>query len=99
MRRFRPNVVVEGAPAWEEDQWRSIQLGEVSVDLVKPCSRCIMTTVDPDTGTRCPNGEPLKTLAGFRRTRDGVMFGVNGVHQSPGTLRVGAPVTLIASKE
>jgi len=99
MRRFRPNVVVEGAPAWDEDQWRSIRLGEVSVDLVKPCSRCIMTTVDPDTGIRCPKGEPLKTLAGFRRTDDGVMFGVNGVHQSPGTLRVGDPVTLIASKE
>ncbi|MGM0570631.1 MOSC domain-containing protein [Marinobacter sp.] len=99
MRRFRPNVVIEGAAAWQEDDWQTLLLGEVRVRMVKPCSRCIMTTVDPDTGERCSGGEPLKTLAGFRRTGDGVMFGVNGVHDNTGTLRVGDPVTLIDSKE
>ena len=99
MRRFRPNVVIEGAGAWAEDQWQVMGLGDVRVRMVKPCSRCIMTTVDPDTGDRSPTGEPLKTLASFRRTSDGVMFGVNGVHENTGTLRVGNPVTLIDSEE
>ena len=95
MRRFRPNVVVEGASApWAEDNWHNVLLGSVAVRLVKPCSRCIMTTVDPDTGERSPDGNPLKTLAGFRRTDDGVIFGANGVHLQTGTLRVGDPVTL-----
>ncbi|MFC4258924.1 MOSC domain-containing protein [Marinobacter lacisalsi] len=94
MRRFRPNVVVEGAGPWEEDHWKTVALGEVPVQLVKPCSRCIMTTVDPDTGERSPDGNPLKVLSGFRRTENGVIFGANGVHLDTGTLRVGDPVTV-----
>lgn len=100
MRRFRPNVVVEGADQpWAEDHWQSIALGAVPVSLVKPCSRCIMTTVNPDTGSRSSDGEPLKTLSGFRRTDSGVIFGVNGVHLQTGTLRVGDPVTIVQRKE
>ncbi|GGY66578.1 MOSC domain-containing protein [Marinobacter zhanjiangensis] len=95
MRRFRPNVVVEGAAMpWEEDRWQTLALGDVPVRLVKPCSRCVMTTVDPDSGERSPDGNPLKTLSGFRRTEDGVIFGANGVHLETGTLRVEDPVTI-----
>ncbi|MFL1485040.1 MOSC domain-containing protein [Marinobacter sp. LN3S78] len=100
MRRFRPNVVVEGAAQpWEEDLWEQVMLGAVPVRLVKPCSRCIMTTVDPDTGERSSDGNPLKTLATFRRTDKGVIFGANGVHLEAGTLRVGDPVTVEKTKE
>ncbi len=99
MRRFRPNVVIEGATPWDEDRWLEMTLGSAPVRVVKPCSRCIMTTVDPDAGSRSPDGEPLKTLAGFRRGEDGVLFGVNAVHQGAGVLRVGDPVTLTESKE
>lgn len=95
MRRFRPNVVVEGAAEpWEEDSWGDVVLGTVPVRLVKPCSRCIMTTVDPDTGERSSDGNPLKTLATFRRTENGVIFGANGVHLETGVLRVGDPVVV-----
>lgn len=94
MRRFRPNVVISGAQAWDEDQWDTLVIGDVSVSLVKPCSRCILTTVDPDTGIRGSDGQPLKTLASFRRTPDGVIFGANGVHSTQGTLSVGDPITL-----
>jgi uncharacterized protein YcbX len=94
MRRFRPNVVVSGAAPWAEDQWKRAFIGDVSLSLVKPCSRCIMTTVDPDTGVRSPDGQPLKTLATYRRTPDGVIFGVNGVHNTHGTLSVGDPVSI-----
>ncbi len=99
MRRFRPNVVIDGAAAWHEDHWLEMTLGSAPVRVIKPCSRCIMITVDPDAGNRSPDGEPMKTLARFRRTEDGVLFGVNAVHQGPGVLRVGDPVTLTESKE
>ena len=45
--RFRPNLVVAGMPAHAEDGWRSIRIGEVEFDVVKPCTRCVLTTVDP----------------------------------------------------
>ena len=93
MDRFRPNIVISGAGPWEEDGWSTLDFQNVSLSLVKPCSRCILTTVDPRTGVRSPEGQPLKTLATYRRTPDGVIFGANGVHLSEGTLAVGDPVT------
>jgi uncharacterized protein YcbX len=86
--------VISGAEPWDEDNWTALVIGDVSLSLVKPCSRCIMTTVDPDTGARSPDGQPLKTLASYRRTPDGVIFGVNGVHNGGGILSVGDPVSL-----
>ena len=50
VRRFRPNIVVEGAKAWDEDDWTSARIGDTGFTLVKPCSRCVVTTVDPDRG-------------------------------------------------
>lgn len=94
MRRFRANIVVSGAQPWDEDHWNRLSIGEVSISLVKPCSRCILTTVDPDTGVRSPDGQPLKTLASYRRTPEGVIFGVNGVHNTQGQLAVGDPVSI-----
>lgn len=93
MRRFRPNIVISGVGPWDEDRWTSLFIREVSLSLVKPCSRCIMTTVDPDTGMRSPDGQPLKTLASYRQTPDGVIFGLNGIHDTNGTLSVGDPVS------
>ena len=95
MRRFRPNIVVEGAGAWAEDTWRSVSVGESRLDLVKPCSRCVMTTVNPDTGEKDSATQPLKTLASYRKTRDGVIFGQNAVHQKPGVIAVGDKVTVL----
>ena len=95
MRRFRPNIVVEGAGAWAEDTWRSVSVGESRLDLVKPCSRCVMTTVNPDTGEKDSATQPLKTLASYRKTRDGVIFGQNAVHQKPGEISVGDEVTVL----
>lgn len=96
IRRFRPNIVVTGAAsAWEEDGWRNLVIGDVPFSLVKPCSRCVMTTVDPDAGTKAPDLQPLRTLGTYRRTGDGVIFGMNAIHEGQGELRVGNPVTLI----
>jgi uncharacterized protein YcbX len=94
MRRFRPNVVVEGAEPWAEDHWRELTVGAVRLSLVKPCFRCVMTTVDPDTGIKHPATQPLKTLAGYRRTEGGVVFGMNAVHETSGHIALGHAVTV-----
>lgn len=97
MRRFRPNVVVTGSEPFAEDDWKRITLGGVPFDVVKPCPRCVMTTVDPLEGRVPDPQEPLATLAAFRRAASGgVMFGQNIIHRGRGTLRVGAPVIVDA---
>ncbi|MGH8063150.1 MAG: MOSC domain-containing protein, partial [Pseudoxanthomonas sp.] len=60
MLQFRPNLVVDGAPAHAEDGWKRIRIGEVEFDVAKPCTRCVFTTVDPLRGERDPEGEPLR---------------------------------------
>ena len=95
MRRFRPNLVVEGAEPWSEDNWQALVIKGISLSLVKPCSRCIMTTVNPDTGARSADGQPLKTLASYRRTPEGVIFGANGIHHGRGMLAVGDSATIV----
>lgn len=95
MNRFRPNIVVDGRVGFEEDGWSRIGIGEVTFRVAKPCARCPITTVDQATAAM--GKEPLRTLATFRRVDgEGVMFGQNLLHDGPGVLRVGAPVTLLA---
>ena len=71
MARFRPNIVVSGCGAYAEDGWGDFSVGGVSLKGVKNCSRCIFTTVDPETGVKNIDVEPLKTLSGYRRRREG----------------------------
>ena len=96
MQRFRPNLVVTGTEPHAEDTWRRIRVGTVEFDVVKPCVRCVFTTVEPDSGIRDPAGEPLRTLVGYRRTPAGVTFGQNLIPRSTGAVRVGDPVTVLA---
>ncbi len=88
MTHFRPNLVIEGVNAYAEDNWKQITIGNVTFDAVKPCSRCVLTTVDPQTGKKDPNSQPLKTLSQYRKTKDGVIFGMNLIPRSLGTLSV-----------
>lgn len=93
MARFRPNIVVSGAPtAWAEDDWRDVTVGTVPMTAVKKCARCVMTTTDQLTGER--RYEPLHTLATYRHIGHGLIFGQNMVHRGGGTVRVGDPITL-----
>jgi uncharacterized protein YcbX len=91
MRRFRPNLVVEGAAPHAEDDWRRIRVGPTALRVVKPCSRCAITTVDPDRGGR-DGPEPLETLATYRRR---VYFGQNVIPDGAGEIRVGDSVAVI----
>lgn len=98
MRRFRPNLVVAGAPPYAEDGWRRIAVGGIPMRVVKPCSRCAITTVDPETG-RFAGKEPLATLAAYRKRGDKVYFGQNVIHEGRGRLQTGMPVAEIAWME
>ncbi|NBA93806.1 MOSC domain-containing protein [Pseudomonas sp. R5(2019)] len=95
MLRFRPNLVVEGSAAFAEDGWKRIRIGDVEFRVVKPCSRCILTTLDPQTGERSVDREPLTTLKTYREQDGEVMFGQNLVSDGSGVLEVGMPVTVL----
>lgn len=94
MDRFRPNLVVSGTEPHEEDGWASIRVGDVILDIVKPCDRCTVTTIEQSTAIS--GKEPLKTLATYRRRNNKIYFGQNAVHRGLGTLRVGDDVKIVA---
>ena len=96
MNHFRPNIVVETETAFEEDNWKVIRLGNIKFAVVKPCSRCIITTIDQKKGTKNPLKEPLRTLGSFRQFGDqGVMFGENMVPYREGILKVGDKLEIL----
>jgi len=88
MKRFRPNIVIEGCEAFAEDDLKAFSIGGVGMRGVKPCSRCILTTVDPETGQRT-GAEPLQTLMRYRKQGNKVNFGQNVIHNSVGSIQVG----------
>jgi uncharacterized protein YcbX len=97
MQRFRPNLTVDLAEPWAEDGWRRLRIGDVVLKLVKPCGRCLVTTIDQETGKRLDPAEPLLTLATYRRHEalNGVMFGQNAIPERLGTIRRGDPVEVL----
>lgn len=97
IEQFRPNIVISGAQAFDEDSWQVIRIGEIIFDLVKPCSRCILTTVSTDRGRKHPAGEPLKTLQSFRTADNGdVDFGMNMIARNGGVIRQGDSVEILS---
>jgi uncharacterized protein YcbX len=92
MSRFRPNIVLDGPPAFEEDYFKLLRIGAIAIRPVKPCARCSVPGVDPVTGEHSP--VVTDALAAMRATPDGVMFGVNAivVEGAGGTLRAGDAV-------
>ncbi|WP_437279063.1 MOSC N-terminal beta barrel domain-containing protein [Sorangium sp. So ce375] len=97
MDRFRPNLVVSGCAAFDEDLWSRVRVGELALRAGGPCGRCVVTTTDQRTAERGP--EPLRTLATYRRDAQKpseVNFGQNYIHETKsGTLRVGDEVTVV----
>ncbi len=112
MNRFRPNLVVEGSDPFEEDNWSKIRVGEAIFWVVKPCARCVMTTVDQARG-EFDGKEPLKTIASFRMAKDvfpdsfesfgqtanAVLFGENLIPETPGVVvNVGDEVEILETR-
>ena len=99
MEYFRPNIVVSGCEAFEEDTWDELLIGDVEMKRVLSCPRCVLTTVDPDTGI-IDRKEPLETLKSYRLCDPSVksiyqsspLFGMYFSVEKLGSLRVGDPV-------
>ncbi|MCH4545086.1 MOSC domain-containing protein [Rhizobium changzhiense] len=101
MERFRPNIVIDTDEAWAEDRWAAIEIAGVRFDLVKPCSRCIMTTQDQLTGSReGPN--PMPAMGRIRMSADrrvpGPLFGWNVTPRGSGRITIGDIVRIVEEK-
>ncbi|MBL8096106.1 MAG: MOSC domain-containing protein, partial [Anaerolineales bacterium] len=81
MNRFRPNIVVRGAAPYAEDTWRRFTINGLAFEGVKTCARCAVTTTDQTTAAR--EREPLATLATYRDSDRGVLFGKNVIQTPP----------------
>ncbi len=77
MRRFRPNLVLGELPEYEEDYVKSLRIGSVELRVVKPCARCTVPGVDPDSGVAATTVPDV--LSTYRQTENGVLFGVNAI--------------------
>jgi uncharacterized protein YcbX len=84
MERFRPNLVISGAQPYEEDNWDKIYAGSAVFKVVKPCGRCVVTTIDQDTAEK--GSEPLKTLSTYRKINNKIIFGQNAVLVKSGSI-------------
>ena len=98
MERFRPNIVIDGVNAYDEDRIHELRAGPVTLRIVKPCTRCAITTTDQQRGA-VDGVEPLQTLKEYRFDKQlrGVAFGqnviiVSGVGE---TLRVGQTFNIV----
>ncbi|TLU59956.1 MOSC domain-containing protein [Thalassotalea litorea] len=99
MAQFRPNIVVKGCGPFAEDSWHKIRIGDVEFLVSKPCSRCVFTSVDPITGRRSENKEPLTTLRKYRQGRDGeIYFGQNLIPLNSGKIHEGDHIEIISSQ-
>ncbi|RWX75933.1 MOSC domain-containing protein [Neorhizobium lilium] len=102
MDRFRANIVIDDDQAFADDGWEAIEISGVRLDLVKPCSRCIMITQDQITGSR-EGANPMTALGRIRMSADrrvpGPLFGWNAVPRGTGRIRLGDEVRVLSKRE
>jgi uncharacterized protein YcbX len=89
MTRFRPNLVIAGAPAWAEDEWtgRRIRVGEVTFRVAKPNDRCLVTTINQESGEK--GKEPLRTLGRYRNVDQDLLFATYLIPDNRGHIAIG----------
>ncbi|WP_066837363.1 MOSC domain-containing protein [Rufibacter ruber] len=93
MNRFRPNFVFTGGQPYDEETWRTVKIGNILFYGAKPCGRCNVTTINQDTAEA--GQEPLKTLSGYQKKGSKVIFGMNLIGLSTGTVSVGDKITVM----
>jgi uncharacterized protein YcbX len=94
INRFRPNIVVSGGLAFQEDLWKKIKIGNTVLRSVKQCSRCDIITINQKTLEK--NNEPLDLLGSYRSKPKGIVFGQHYMHiQSDNSITVGDIVEII----
>ena len=98
INRFRPNFVFTGGQAFEEEEWHEFTVGNRRFFGVKPCARCVMTTIDPQTGEK-KGKEPLSTLNKYRKAGNKILFGQNVLISQTGSVSVGDIIEVISRKK
>jgi uncharacterized protein YcbX len=94
MNRFRPNIVFAGGEPFEEDLMKHMRIENISFYGAKLCARCIMTTINQQTGVKAK--EPLKTLASYRFKNNKILFGQNLIHKGTGVITVGDTIEVLS---
>jgi hypothetical protein len=80
-------------PPLARDRRRRIRIGTVTFRVVKPCGRCLVTTIDQATGQR--GRQPLELLGRRRHFGQQLVFGQNMIPDAPGSIRVGDPIQVL----
>jgi hypothetical protein len=90
---FRPNIVIDGLKAYEEDSWSEISINGCLFRVQERTSRCIFTTIDPNTQYKNPVLEPLTTISKIRLIKgQRPTFGINLVPIAKGSISIGDKV-------
>jgi uncharacterized protein len=97
MNRFRPNLVISGAVAFEEDTMKEFMINGIVLYGAKPSARCMITTIDQHSGAK--GKEPLVTLSAYRSLNNKIYFGENVIAASTGMIHVGDELTILKTKE
>jgi uncharacterized protein YcbX len=96
MSRFRTNFAFSGGKSFDEDKWKRIKIGKIEFEVVKPCARCVVTTVNQNTGEK--GTEPLTTLSQFRKVSGKVLFGQNMVTDGMDKIEIGSKIEVLEWK-
>ncbi len=97
MDRFRPNIVFTGGYAHVEDEMEVFSINDVNFLGVKPCARCVITTINQQNIEK--GKEPLKTLATYRTKNNKIYFGQNVLQQQNGNIAIGNKIEIIKSNK
>jgi uncharacterized protein len=97
MNRFRPNMVFTGGHAHIEDGMAAFTIEALNFLGVKPCARCVMTTIDQQTAKA--GKEPLKTLSAYRMKNNKIYFGQNVLQQQHGFIKIGDEIKILRQQE
>ncbi|MER0439148.1 MOSC N-terminal beta barrel domain-containing protein [Emticicia sp. W12TSBA100-4] len=96
MKRFRPNLVFIGGEAHVEDTWKYFTVADAKLVGVKPCARCVLTTINPETAEK--GKEPLRTLTQYRNVNNKILFGQNLLVVETGKVSVGDEILMLDDK-
>ncbi len=96
MERFRPNVVFTGGTPFQEDEMAEFTIADILFYGVKPCARCVITTIDLLTGEK--GKEPLRTLSTYRRDNNKLYFGQNLLYDRQGQVTVGDTIRILSAR-
>ncbi len=87
MNRFRPNIVFDQCESYDEELLETFQINNCKFEMIKPCARCVITTINQKTGEKLV--EPLKTLSNYKRVGNKIFFGMNAICLDKGKIEIG----------